>query len=138
MIAAGFMVFIFGIVFNMADGVGVFAIFTAISVMLALTRLLTKRCKIIISAYSKEPLIIDFQNRNEDQIRAFSDRIIDKAREYIVNKHSRVDRDLPIENQLESIAFLRNNDLIDEARFIELKNILIGIGKNKKPIGFEP
>lgn len=137
LVAAGFFLFFIGIAINVGGGTVIFAILSIISILLILIGLITKRGTITINNYSNDPIILDFKKRNEKQNREFADNIIEKTKEYLINKYSRVDKDLPIENQLNSIEFLRTRDLIDEEKFEELKNKLIGKKGDKKSIGFE-
>lgn len=137
LIAAGFFLFFIGVAINVGGGTIIFAFISIISILLILIGLITKKGTITINVYTGDPIILDFKKHNENQIRDFADTIIDKTKSYLITKYSRIDKDLPIDNQLNSIEYLRSNDLIDETKFVELKNILLGKNSEKKPTGFK-
>ena len=66
---------------------------------------------------------------------AFADNIISFTNTFLLNKFSKIDKDLPIANQLENLDFLRNKELLSETEFEQLKDQLLG-RDNKKSIGF--
>lgn len=65
----------------------------------------------------------------------FADTIFSSANTILINKFSKIDRDLPIANQLENLESLGNKDLLSETEFEQLKNQLLR-RDNKKSIGF--
>jgi hypothetical protein len=113
------------------------AIFWGLCLILIFAGLFIRRRTITIINYSNEPIVLDFNKWNEKKIREFADKIIERTKEYLINKYSRIDKDLPFENQLNSLEFLRTRDLICEDKFQELKNELLGKKGDKKSIGFE-
>ena len=129
--------FLVGIVFNMADGDIIFAVFSVISVILLLTGLSTKKRTISIDSLSKPTIALSFKKGNEKKIRDFADLLIQESKNYVIKKYSKVDKDLPVENQLLNIEYLRNNDLIDDSKFEQLKNIILNKKANDKTIGFD-
>lgn len=82
-----------------------------------------RRKTITIQSYSSAPIILAFKNKNEKEIRAFSDKIIQISKDYLIKKFSKIDKDLPFEGQLNGIEFLRNKNLISDSEFERLKNI---------------
>ena len=137
LLAGGIFGIITGVIVGAVGSSSTLAIWWGISLILILTGLFTKRRTIIIQNYSNEPIVLDFNKQNEKKIREFADQIINKTKDYLINKYSRVDKDLPIDNQLNSIEFLRKRDLISDEKFEELKNQLLGKKPDKKLIGFE-
>ena len=129
--------FLVGVVFNMADGDIIFAVFSVLSVILLVIGLSTKKRTITIDTHSGAPIILGFRKVNEKIIRDFADLLIEKSKHYVIKKFSKVDKDLPVENQLLNIEYLRNNDLIDDSKFEELKNIILNKKASNKTIGFE-
>ena len=129
--------FLVGVVFNMADGDIIFAVFSVLSIILLVTGLSTKKRTITIDTHSGAPIILGFRKVNEKIIRDFADLLIEKSKHYVIKKFSKVDKDLPVENQLLNIEYLRNNDLIDDSKFEELKNIILNKKASNKTIGFE-
>jgi len=114
-----------------------FAIFLGLCIVFLLIGLFTKKRTITINTLSDSPIIFMYKKSNENDIRDFADLLIKRSKDYIINKYSKVDKDLPKESQLANIEYLRNNDLIDDPKFEELKNIILDINQNKKTIGFE-
>jgi hypothetical protein len=96
---------------------------------------LITRVKVVTIKCFEGNIELYFSNRNKDDVIAFSDRIIDSANAYLLNKFSKIDKDLPIDNQLERLDFLRGKDLIDDEIFEQLKNQLLGRDR-KNSIGY--
>ena len=79
-------------------------------------------------------LEIFYHKHNKDQVYAFATEVVKASNEYLLKKYSKIDRQLPIEPQLEKIQFLLQRDIINEQEFTALKDELLG---NIKPgIGF--
>ena len=96
------------------------------SVLLIMIALLTKLRVVTIRAYGEQNIELFFNIGNKDEIIKFSDQIIESTNTNILKKYSRIDRDLPVENQLEKLDLLRSRDLITEEKFEELKSQLLG------------
>jgi hypothetical protein len=110
----------------------VFAIIAAAVFVIALAT----RVKVITIKSFEGNIELYFSNKTKGAALAFSDKIIDSANAYLLNKFSKIDRDLPIETQLQKLDFLRGKDLINEELFEQLKNQLLGRdGKNS--IGYK-
>ena len=95
----------------------------------------TKLKIITIKTYEGQNIELYFTRGNKNNVLAFADKIIASANEYILTKYSRIDKDLPIENQLNKLEYLRNNELITQEKFDQLKNQLLG-KDNKQSIGY--
>ena len=65
----------------------------------------------------------------------FANQIINSGNSYLLNKYSKIDKDLPIDSQIYNLEFLRNKEIITEEQFENLKNQLLG-RENKSSIGF--
>lgn len=133
----GLIVFIIGIVFNMADAVLIFVILICISLILIITGLFTRKRTITINTFSETPIILHYRKSNQNTICDFADSILNKSKEYLINKYSKIDKDLPIENQLNNLEFLWSRDLIDDMKYEELKNTILDKDSRSKTIGFE-
>jgi len=99
---------------------------------LSIALLTRKKVVVLHTNYDSDSLEISFNKSNEVAVREFADFIINKTKEFLLNKYTKVDKDLPKENQLENLIFLRDKDLIDEAEFIRLKNVLFDKDSEKK------
>jgi hypothetical protein len=133
----GLIVFIIGIVFNMLDALLFFTILSCISLTLIITGLFTRKRTIIINTLSETPIILQYRKSNQKATSDFADTILDKSKEYLINKYSKIDKDLPIENQINNLEFLWSRDLIDDLKYEELKNIILNKKARSKTIGFE-
>ena len=133
----GLIVFIIGIVFNMADALLTFTILSCISLILISTGLFTRKRTITINTFSETPIILYYRKSNQNTICDFADTILNKSKEYLINKYSKIDKDLPVENQLNNLEFLWSRDLIDDLKYEELKNIILDKDSRSKTIGFE-
>ena len=101
-------------------------IFFILAPIIVIVTFLTKKKIISINCYNAEKITLFFSKYNEDEVRSFADRIIEESNKYLFEKYSKVDKDLPIENQLSNLELLLNRDIIDDTRFQELKNQLLG------------
>jgi hypothetical protein len=128
--------FSFGVIFAMAGNAEILAILFLISGIMFVIGLITQRKYIQINTFTEGTLELKFTNKSEQEVREFADKIINTTNKYLVEKYSKVDKDLPIENQIDNLNFLKNKDLIDDKKFEELKNILIGRKSDEKTIGF--
>jgi hypothetical protein len=131
------IVFIIGVFCNALGGDIIFAISIGISLVFLIVGLFTQKRTITIDTLNGTPIILNYKSSNEKTVRDFADLLIEKSKDFIIKKYSRVDKDLPIENQLENIDFLRSNDLINDSRFEELKNVILNKKGSNKSIGFE-
>ena len=109
--------------------------FFVLTVIVLIIALLTKLRVITIKAYEGQNIELYFTNRNKEEVMAFADTIISSANAFLLNKFSKIDKDLPIGNQLENLDFLRNKELLSEPEYEQLKDQLLG-RDNKKSIGF--
>jgi hypothetical protein len=78
---------------------------------------------------------IDADIPDEPAVDRFVNNFKDVKRDYLVAKYGSVDRDLPIEPQLNQLVWLRNEEYIDEQTLQELKNKLLGKQQESR-IGF--
>ena len=117
-------------------GLGSTFFFLFLTLLFLSIALLTRKKVIVLHTnYGADNLEISFNRTNEALVREFADLIINKTKEFLLNKYSKIDKDLPKENQLENLSFLRDKDLIDEAEYIRLKNILFDKDSERK-IGY--
>jgi len=107
--------------------------------MLAITffavSFLTKKKTITIASYDGDDIIFYFTKSNKENVIDFANLIIKSGNTYLLNKYGKIDKALPIENQLANLDFLRNKEIITEDHFENLKNQLLG-RENKSSIGF--
>ncbi len=134
----GFLVFAFffivvGLLYLSSANYGIFFFLLLIAITITIIAFTTKKKIVKISGHQYN-LELFFSKSNENEVRLFADEIINSSNKYLLNKYGKVDKDLPIENQLINIEFLKNRDIIDEEKYQELKNQLIG--KDNKKIGY--
>lgn len=111
-------------------------IFLLLTIVFMLIAILTKKKVIILPTYyGTKSLEISFSSINEKQARAFADYLLDRVKKYLVDKFTKIDKDLPKDGQLDNLISLRDRDLIGETEFNRLKNILLDKEDDKK-IGF--
>lgn len=96
---------------------------------------LTKKKTITIASYDGDDIILYFTKRNKEKVINFAQQIIKSGNNFLLNKYGKIDKALPIENQLANLDFLRNKEIITEDHFENLKNQLLG-RENKSSIGF--
>ena len=76
-----------------------------------------------------------FNDEHKEEILQFADQIIKSVNLLLLNKYGKIDKDLPIANQLSSLDILRNREIITEEEFDSLKDQLFG-RNSKSRIGF--
>ncbi len=80
--------------------------------------LLTKKKIITLTTvYDQHGLELPFNNKNEKEVRAFAERVIEKTKELPISKYAKVDKDLPINSQQEKIISLKDRSIINEQEF---------------------
>lgn len=137
LIGLSLLLFVFGFFANIIGVSLALPICWGISFCCLIIGLFTKVRTITIESNSGQPIVLRYTKNSEREIREFSDLLITKSKNYIICKYSKVDRDLPVDNQLYNIEYLRNNNLISDSRFEELKNIILNKKAVNKTIGFE-
>ena len=140
-----FFVFMFGLativifliaILNKDKGYGSTFTFLFLFLSFLSIALLTKKKVIILPTYyGSKSLEITFKKSTEKEARNFADLLISETKRYLITKFTKVDKDLPIERQLDDLLSLRDRDLIDESEFTRLKNILLDKDQDTK-IGF--
>lgn len=95
------------------------------------------RKKSILIPTINNRIIEVYQNRPKKLVtNEFIENLRLKVVEYLKNKYAQIDKDLPIEGQLENIIWLKNNDILNEEEFQKLKTELISFRKLNAAIGF--
>ena len=106
-----------------------------IGLVFLVTTFILRKKTITIASFDGNVIELYFTNRNKPEITAFANQIIDSSNSFLLNKYSKLDRDLPIDNQLSNLDFLLNREIITEEEFENLKNQLLG-RNTKSKIGF--
>jgi len=96
------------------------------SFLILLIAFATKLKVIIIKSNNGKNIELYFTKRNKDEIILFSDKVINSVNDYLLRKYSKIDKDLPIDYQINNLIFLRDRDLLSDEKFEQLKNQLLG------------
>jgi ribosomal protein L10 len=115
--------------------VGYAVIFTFTSIIMLTASFVNRKKIITIANYAGEPIVLFFTSENKTEVLEFVDEIFKAADSFLLNKFGKIDKDLPIEPQLDSLLFLKNRDILSEEQFQTLKNQLLG-KEIKTQIGF--
>lgn len=126
---------IMGLLFIFGRNNYISKIFFISAIMVLFIALATKLKIITIRSLEGNNLELYFTDRDKEDVLIFADKIINSTNSYLLNKYSKIDKDLPIESQLENLTFLRNKELITDEKFEQLKNQLLG-KDNKQTIGY--
>ena len=137
LMALGFLLAVVGIIVNSVGATILFAGILVLSLTLITVGIFKRKKTITILSYSNAPIILEFKSSNEKKVRDFTDKLIKHTKEYLIKTHSRIDKDLPFESQLNGIEFLRTKHLISDNDFEKLKNKLLGKDGNSNSVGFE-
>jgi hypothetical protein len=111
------------------------ALFIAITLVLFFVIHLSSSHLILIYLHSGLVVKIEAKVPDSESVERFIEAFVKEKRQYLVAKYAHVDRDLPIEPQLNQLVWLRNEEYIDEHTLHELKNKLLGKHQESK-IGF--
>jgi heme/copper-type cytochrome/quinol oxidase subunit 4 len=75
---------------------------------------------------------------NNEAVDAFVKEVIDNCNEYLRMKYAKVDPDLPVEPQLNSLTWMKNRNLITDEEFEQFKSTLLRRKSPDKPdVGFK-
>lgn len=109
----------------------------AMLLALVLAMIIRERARPLVQIFLRSDFAIQIEAENPDKetVDQFLQALESEKRKYVINKYGNVDKDLPIEPQLDQLIWLRNEDYIDEQTLDELKNKLLGKQKDAK-IGF--
>jgi hypothetical protein len=135
MLATGFFFVTFSFLFLLGTAQQLTIIFLFLGVILAVSAFINRKKTVTIPTYEGKSIILFFNSKNKQDVVDFSQRIIDASNSYLLKKYSRIDRDLPIEPQIEHLRFLLDRQIIDESHFESLKNQLFK-RDGKSSIGF--
>ena len=94
-----------------------------------------RKKSVTIACIDGNTIELFYNNSNKTEVVAFAKQIMESSNKFLFNKYSRIDKDMPIDNQLSNLDFLRNRKIISEELLEDLKNQLLG-RSNKSKIGF--
>lgn len=129
------LIFIIGLLCLLGSYSDVSPLFFAITAFFIIVALLTKSRTVIVKSYDARNIEFYFTRRNKDDVIRFSETLIKTADKYLYRKYSKVDRDLPVEGQIEKLLFLKERNLLSDEEFERLKIQLLG-RSNKNNIGY--
>lgn len=126
---------IVGFLYLFGDKSNISIVFFLFALLFLLIAFVTKLKVIIIKSYDGRNIELYFTERNKEEVILFSEKIISSANDFLLKKYSKIDKDLPIDNQLQNLILLRDRELLTEEKFEYLKNQLLG-KDNKSSIGY--
>ena len=135
LLVTGLFLATFSLLFLLGSSQELTYIFLSIGAIFILIAFINRKKTVTIPNYGGETITLFFDNKNKQEVVDFSKQIIDASNSYLLRKYSRIDRDLPLEPQIEHLKFLLNRDIIDESHFESLKNQLLR-RDGKSSIGF--
>ena len=113
-----------------------FGILIIIAIFFWLIMKLSNKSVIQIFLHNEKALIINAEKPDKESVENFILTLKKNKRDYLIAKYASIDRDLPIEGQLNNLIWLKNADYLDETEFTEYKNRLLG-RENDNVIGFQ-
>lgn len=134
-----FLAFLCGSVINSAAGaVNYLVILTGLSLLLLILGFVLKLRTITIPCSLEGSIVLKYRKSNKSKTLEFSKQIIEQSKKYTLNKFGKIDKDLPLEGQLENLLYLKNINLLDNVQFEELKTELIKLKSKdgKSNLGF--
>ena len=131
----GIFFFLVAILFQVGGNEEMPVIFTFIALVLCVSAFITRKSTVTIASHDGNEIALYFTKGTRQNVIEFADQIILATNAYLLNKYAKVDKALPIEQQLNHIQFLLNKEIITEEHYEALKNQLLG-RENKSSIGF--
>lgn len=135
LIFIGIFFFVFSFLFQLGTNGELTIIFLAIGLIFIILPFINRKKVISVPTLDGNNVELYFKSSNKKQVTEYAYEIIAAADNYLLKKFGKVDRTLPIEQQLENIQYLLNREIISDEKFDSLKNQLLGT-ENKKSIGF--
>lgn len=115
------------------EGTIVLSFFTILSFVMLFA---TEKKEILIPT-SHSGLIILFNNNSKrEETDKFLDDLKSRINNYLKKKYGQIDKDLPIELQLNNLIWLNEREVISKEEFSNLKDALLNKNPNKEFIGF--
>jgi len=132
-ISSGFVVA--GILSLIRGSLEGFGILIGIAIFFWLIMKISNKNVIQVYLHNEKALIINADKPSKETVDRFLDTLKKNKRDYLITKYASIDRDLPIEGQLNNLIWLKNSDYLDDAEFVDYKNKLLG-RENENIIGF--
>jgi len=129
---------VFGIISALALGggnQGVFTFFFTLSIFSFILAVFTSRHIIQIPLKGNRALDIFANKPDSETVESFLTTLKSTTKEYLLRKYVPMDKDIPLERQLEALIWLRNGNFLNEEEFNDLKLKLLKINPDSK-IGF--
>lgn len=98
---------------------------------------INKKRQILIPTFSNSFIELFDDRPSQDKVESFVNDLTLRINDYLKRKYGTIDLDLPIDNQLTNIVYLKERDIISENEFETLKNQLLGKRETNHPIGFK-
>ncbi|MBX3255353.1 MAG: hypothetical protein KF862_14525 [Chitinophagaceae bacterium] len=135
LVITGLFFFVFSFLFLLGTAEELTVIFLSVGVIFVLTAFINRKKTVTIPTYSGDGIILYFNNKTQKEVVEFSNKIIEASNNYLMEKYGKIDRALPVEQQINNLQFLRNREIITENHYETLKNELLG-RESKSAIGF--
>ncbi|PVD50582.1 hypothetical protein DC498_19340 [Terrimonas sp.] len=135
LVITGLFFFVFSFLFLLGTAEELTVIFLSIGVIFVLTAFMNRKKTVTIATYTGDEITLYFNNKNKEDVVEFSDKIIEASNNYLMKKYGKIDRALPVEQQIDNLQFLRNREIITENHYEALKDELLG-REGKSAIGF--
>lgn len=107
--------------------INLIAIIISVSVLALFILLLftTRKHIATILLTNRRALIFNLKKPDPDTVKEFIAHLQTRIKEYLKGKYGNIDRDLPVEPQLNNFNWLKNRNVISEEEFTTLKNKLL-------------
>jgi hypothetical protein len=86
--------------------------------------------------HGDKTLQIKADKPNAQEVEDFLETLKKVKKDYLISKYGKIDKDLPIEGQMNNLIWLKNLDYLSEEEFLEMKGKLLG-KENGNKIGFK-
>ncbi len=79
---------------------------------------------VVFETKRKRRLEFAYTNSTKDEVFIFTDKIIENIKVLLISKYGTIDSDIPFDNQIINLSWLKNNDIITDEVFENMKKTL--------------
>lgn len=127
------LAFFCGSIINSAAGaVNYLVVLTGLSLLLFVLGFIMKIRTVTIACSLEGSLVLHYSKKNKAITLEFAEQIIENSKQFTLSKYGEIDKDLPLEGQLNNLIYLKSLNLMNNETFESLKTELINLKSNKE------
>ncbi len=104
-------------------------------VFFIIAAILSRRHLLFISTFNSGLIELYDENPSRIEVEEFLTELKNETSKFLKDRYATIDRDLPIDNQLQNLSWLKNRKILTETEYEELKSKLTGNRNEIKGFG---